>query len=135
MLFNQTLGIMERSLDASALRLRTIQNNIANVDTPQFKSKQVVFESLLQAELNGDSENLDAYRTDTRHIPFTPVAGSLPMPTITSNAGLIMQNNGNSVDIEYEENQLAKTQLAYRGLADMTNNYFVKMKSVIEGGR
>ncbi|MET3288487.1 flagellar basal body rod protein FlgB [Brevibacillus fluminis] len=134
MLFNQTLGIMERSLDASSLRLRTIQNNIANVDTPQYKSKQVAFESMLQAELNGDSENLPAYRTDARHIPFSDT-GSIPLPTITSNSGLIMQNNGNNVDVEYEETQLAKTQLYYRGLADMTNGYFVKMKSVIDGGR
>lgn len=133
MLFNQTLGIMERSLDASSLRLRTIQNNIANEDTPGFKSKQVVFESLLQAELNGDSDKLDAYRTDDRHIPFSPITGSAPL--ITANSGLIMQNNGNNVDIEYEQTQLAKTQLYYRGLADMTNGYFVKMKSVIDGGR
>lgn len=134
MLFSNSLGILERSLDASTLRLRTIQNNIANVDTPQFKSKQVVFEDLLQAELRGDSQSLPAYRTDSRHIPFGQT-GSIPMPIITTNSGFIVQNNGNNVDIEYEMNQLAKNQLYYYGLTQMTNGYFVKMKSVIDGGR
>lgn len=135
MLTSNTLGILERSLDASSLRLRTIENNIANVDTPYFKSKQVVFEDMLKAELNGNSETLDAYRTNARHIPFTPVAGSRPLPSITSSPGLVVQNNGNNVDIEYEMNQMAKNTLYYNGLTQMTNGYFVKMKSVLEGGR
>ncbi len=134
MFSTNSLGMLERSLDAATLRNRTILNNLANQDTPQFKSKQVVFEDLLREELNGSTKGLEAYRTNPKHIPFGKGNG-IPLPQITSNAGFIMQNNGNNVDVEYEGNQLAKNQIWYNGLVTMTNEYFAKLHNVIEGGR
>jgi flagellar basal-body rod protein FlgB len=127
------LRILERSLDAGMLRQRTIANNIANMDVPHFKSKHVVFEDLLQQELAGTVPALDAYRTNEKHIPFGPTDG-MPMPRIVSNPYALVQNNGNDVDVEYEMNQLAKNQIWYSGLTQLTNGYFTKLRSVIEGG-
>jgi flagellar basal-body rod protein FlgB len=129
------LQVLERSLDTAMLRQRTIANNIANVDTPQFKSKHVVFEELLQQELAGTSgqPKLEAYRTNERHIPFNGT-GTLPMPQIVSNADNMMQHNGNDVDLEFEMNELAKNQIWYNGLTQLTAGYFQKLRSVIEGG-
>ncbi|NGQ94002.1 flagellar basal body rod protein FlgB [Brevibacillus sp. SYP-B805] len=127
------LRILERSLDASMLRQRTIANNIANMDTPYFKSKQVVFEELLQQELNGTTPTLSAYRTDPRHIPFGN-GSDVPAPQIVSNPNAFVQNNGNDVDVEYEMNRLAKNQIWYNGLVQLTNGYFSKLRSVIDGG-
>jgi flagellar basal-body rod protein FlgB len=127
------LGILERSLDVGMLRQRTIANNIANIDTPQFKSKQVVFEELLQQELSGAQPRLQAYRTNERHIPFAPLEG-IPAPQVISNPNAMVQNNGNDVDLEYEMNQLAKNQIWYNGLTQMTAGYFQKLRSVIDGG-
>ncbi|MDA5107387.1 flagellar basal body rod protein FlgB [Brevibacillus thermoruber] len=129
------LQVLERSMDTAMLRQRTIANNIANVDTPQFKSKHVVFEELLQQELAGTSgqPKLEAYRTNERHIPFTGT-GTLPMPQIVSNADNMMQHNGNDVDLEFEMNELAKNQIWYNGLTQLTAGYFQKLRSVIEGG-
>lgn len=125
--------ILERSLDVGMIRQRTIANNIANIDTPHFKSKQVVFEEMLQQELSGSQPRLQAYRTNERHIPFAPV-GRIPAPQITSNPNALVQNNGNDVDVEYEMNQLAKNQIWYNGLTQMTAGYFQKLRSVIDGG-
>ena len=134
MLVNKNLGILERSLDAATLRQRTIANNVANIDTPQFKSKQVVFEDLLRQELTGTSrQNLEAYRTDRRHIPFVG-SGGKAMPMVMSNPNNIVQNNGNDVDLEFEMNEYAKNQIWYNGLTQMTAGYFQKLRSVIEGG-
>jgi len=130
----EQLRLLERSLDVSMLRQRTIANNIANLDTPQFKSKQVVFEELLREELSGQQPTLAAYRTNPRHIAFGGSQG-LPGPRIVSNPNALVQNNGNDVDVEYEMNQLAKNQIWYNGLVQMTNGYFTKLQSVINGGR
>ncbi len=134
LLVSDHLRILERSLDASTLRQRTIANNIANIDTPQYKSKQVVFEELLQQELNGETSSFTAYTTDPRHIAFGRTS-SLPVPQIVSNPNAIVQNNGNNVDIESEMNQLAKNQIWYNGLIQLTNGYFSKLRGVIDGGR
>jgi flagellar basal-body rod protein FlgB len=135
MLESYHLQVLERSLDTAMLRQRTIANNIANVDTPQFKSKHVVFEELLQQELAGASgqPKLQAYRTNERHIPFGGT-GTLPMPQIVSNSENMMQHNGNDVDLEFEMNELAKNQIWYNGLTQLTAGYFQKLRSVIEGG-
>lgn len=128
------LQLLERALDVSTLRQRTISNNIANIDTPYFKSKQVVFEELLQKEMSGEGTKLGAYTTDSRHIPFGRVPFRGPGAQIVSNPQAFVQNNGNDVDLEYEMNQEAKNQIWYNGLVQLTSGYFSKMKSVIDGG-
>ncbi|MFY0542793.1 flagellar basal body rod protein FlgB [Brevibacillus sp. H7] len=133
MLESNHLRILERSLDVGMLRQRTIANNIANIDTPQYKSKQVVFEEMLQLELAGSQPKLQAYRTNERHIPFVPL-GSVPAPQVISNPNATVQINGNDVDLEYEMNQLAKNQIWYNGLTQLTAGHFNKLRSVIDGG-
>ncbi|MGC5324126.1 flagellar basal body rod protein FlgB [Brevibacillus sp. SYSU BS000544] len=134
MISTNQLNLLERSLDASTLRHRTIANNIANVDTPYFKSKQVVFEEILQSQMSGSGRKLDALQTDSRHFGFGQARGRVPAPQIISNPQAFVQNNGNDVDVEYEMNQMAKNTIWYNGLTQMTNGYFTKLKSVIEGG-
>jgi flagellar basal-body rod protein FlgB len=135
MLVSNHLGILERSLDAAMLRQRTIANNVANIDTPQFKSKQVVFEDLLKHEMNGASgqQKLQAYRTNARHIPFAD-SGLNVVPRIVSNPENFVQNNGNDVDLEFEMSEYAKNQIWYNGLTQLTAGHFQKLRSVIEGG-
>lgn len=134
MINTDQLRILERSLDAGSLRQRAIANNIANIDTPYFKSKQIVFEDLLRQELNKPASSLPAYRTNARHIAFGQQSG-VPVAQVVANPNGLVQNNGNDVDVEYEMNQLAKNQIWYNGLVQLTNGYFSKIRSVLEGGK
>lgn len=134
MINSDQLRIMERALDASSLRQKTIANNIANMDTPHFKSKHVVFEELLQQELGTGQPTLQAYRTSAKHIPFGQQSG-IPSAQVVSNPNGFVQNNGNDVDVEYEMNSLAKNTIWYNGLAQLTSGYFTKIRSVLEGGK
>ncbi|EJL47066.1 MULTISPECIES: flagellar basal body rod protein FlgB [Brevibacillus] len=135
MLESYHLQVLERAMNAATLRHRTIANNLANIDTPQFKSQQVIFEGYLQEELNGQIGNgkLAAYRTDQRHIPFGN-AGGFAMPQVVSNPNSYVQNSGNDVDLEAETTELAKNQIWYSGLTQLTAGHFQKLRSVIEGG-
>ncbi|WP_232697027.1 flagellar basal body rod protein FlgB [Brevibacillus daliensis] len=134
MIQTKQLQMMERSLDAAMARQKVTSNNIANVDTPEFKSKQVVFEGMLLEALEGKTGQLDAYQTNQKHIPFVSGLGTIPHARIVSNNQTAIQNNGNNVDVEYEMSQQAKNTIWYNGLVQMTNGYFTKMKSVINGG-
>lgn len=135
MLGNYHMQVLERSMEAANLRHRTITNNLANIDTPQFKSQQVVFEEYLQQELAGTvgQQKLEAYRTNEKHIPFAN-AGGFAMPQIVSNPSNFVQNNGNDVDLESEETELAKNQIWYSGLTQLTAGAYQKIRSVIDGG-
>ena len=45
------INVLDKAADASWLREATITNNLANVDTPGFKRKDVDFEGVLKTEL------------------------------------------------------------------------------------
>ena len=62
---------LSRGLEAANMRHEVISNNIANVNTPNFKRSAVNFEDLLAKELNiGDNQNkLKLVRTNDRHLP------------------------------------------------------------------
>ena len=45
-------GLMKMGLDATELRSRTIANNIANINTPNYKRRYVTFEESLKNEIS-----------------------------------------------------------------------------------
>lgn len=129
-LFGKTIQTLEHSLDYSSLKNRTISNNIANVDTPGYKSKEVSFKDVLNKEL---TPSFEGKRTHEKHIPFTSQNHSTFRVTERSNTSY--NHNGNNVDIDKEMSDLAKNQIYYQSLVDRLNGKFRGLESVITGGR
>ena len=119
------LRMLENSLNYSALKHKTIVNNIANADTPNYKAKRVSFKS----ELNEAS--LRAKRTDERHLPFQPSKGEFVVTEKQSS----FHHNGNNVDMDLEMAELAKNQLYYHVLVERMNGKFNSLKEVLRGGK
>ncbi len=129
----RALSLLERSLDAAALRQKVIANNIANVDTPNYKRSDVRFEELLRQELDGKRKSIVGYRTDPRHIPIgRRPAGTASLPQVVTDHSTTFNHNGNNVDIEYEMALLAQNQLRYNLLIDRTNGYFKNLRTAID---
>lgn len=128
------INLLEKSLDASTLRQKVIANNMANIDTPHFKRSEVVFEDLLQKEIQSQG-GLQAYRTDPRHLRFHNETSGNVMPQIIQDNNTSMNNNQNNVDIDYEMSLMAKNQLRYNVLVQQMNSEFKKMRTAIEGRR
>ncbi|CDQ19748.1 Flagellar basal body rod protein FlgB [Halobacillus karajensis] len=66
-LFSSTFTSLENALDYSTAKNKAISNNIANVDTPGYKAKDVVFKDVLHQERS----LLKARRTNERHLSFS----------------------------------------------------------------
>jgi flagellar basal-body rod protein FlgB len=47
------INVLDKAADASWLRNEVLSNNLANVSTPNYKRKDVEFESYLSAEIEG----------------------------------------------------------------------------------
>ncbi|AEI44347.1 flagellar basal body rod protein FlgB [Paenibacillus mucilaginosus] len=124
-------NLLERSLDAAALRQKVIADNVANVDTPNFKRSDVRFEELLQQEMNGGG--LVGRRTNAKHIPIGQ-ASSAGTPQIVQDSQTMMNNNLNNVDIDYEMALMAKNQLRYNVMVQQVNGEIKKLRTAI-GGR
>ncbi|MEB3101170.1 flagellar basal body rod protein FlgB [Ferviditalea candida] len=133
---NLTFNVLERSLDAAALRQKVISNNIANVDTPQFKRSDVQFEDLLKKELQQSSMTFSGYRTDPRHIQIGSSAPSeIVQPAVVTDEHSAMNNNNNNVDIDAEMASMAKNQLSYNVLIQQTNHELKQLRIAISQGR
>jgi flagellar basal-body rod protein FlgB len=134
LLDNPGFRLLERSMDAAALRQKIIANNIANVDTPRFKRSEVRFEELLRRQ-SSNQKPLVGFRTDPRHFYIGGPADELPFPQVVSDEKSIMNNNLNNVDIDYEMAQMAANQLRYYVLVQEAGNEIRRMRTAIDGRR
>ncbi|WP_099158091.1 flagellar basal body rod protein FlgB [Virgibacillus ndiopensis] len=130
-LFGGTFQTLEKSLDYATAKNRTISNNIANVDTPNYKAKDVVFKNVLNDAI---SSSIEAKRTNTKHIAFDNESMQHSYRIISKN-NTMYNHNGNNVDVDKEMSELAKNQIYYQGLVDRINGKFSSLQTVIRGGR
>ncbi|WP_209122390.1 flagellar basal body rod protein FlgB [Alkalihalobacillus sp. BA299] len=126
-----TFSTLERALDGSALKQRTISQNIANVDTPNYKTKKVNFQHTLDHAIS--KQSIEANRTDERHMNFS--IGKQREAYVTSVNNSMYNHNLNNVDIDKEMADLAQNQIYYNALIDRLNGRFNSLQTVIKGGK
>ncbi|MBE6073319.1 MAG: flagellar basal body rod protein FlgB [Selenomonas ruminantium] len=124
-----------RGLAAATMRHEVISNNIANVNTPNFKRSAVNFEDLLAKELHldNDGRRLGMVRTHDRHLPM-----ALPgkaHAVIEEDGTTTMRVDNNNVDIDIEMAGLAKNQLYYNAMTTELGGFINRMKGVITSGQ
>ena len=131
-IFPQSFQTLEKALSATALKQKVHSANIANVDTPNYKSKQVDFQSVLNDA--AASQKMASYKTDAKHIEFSG-GTSNTSPGIKENSSTSFSPNGNNVDMDHEMSELAKNQLHYNALTERISGKFSTLSTVINGGR
>ncbi len=124
-----------RGLAAATMRHEVISNNIANVNTPNFKRSAVNFEDLLAKELHLDNDDrrLDMVRTHDRHLPMA-LPGKVHA-VIEEDGTTTMRVDNNNVDIDIEMAGLAKNQLYYNAMTTELGSFINRMKGVITSGQ
>ncbi|RYM07307.1 flagellar basal body rod protein FlgB [Sporolactobacillus sp. THM7-7] len=120
------ISSIERAMNGSMAEQNVIAQNIANVDTPNYKAGKIVFDDVL-------SDSLKAKQTDPRHLSFSTSDGT-GYHRVTDTFGTI-QNNGNNVDVDHEMANLAKNQLFYQALTQAASNQFLQFNTVLGGAR
>lgn len=123
--------ILEKSLDATWTRNEVISNNVANVDTPNFKRSTVSFEGELNKAL--DNNVFDLRTTDQRHISLKN--NDLTIKVDQDHASLQYRLDGNNVDIEAEMAEMAKNSIRYNTLVQKVTGEYKKLKYVISEGK
>lgn len=120
------INVLTKAADASSLRNKTIANNIANVDTPNYKRQDVSFASNLQEALkNSKYESLDQKVDSVR-------LDRLKGTVYTDDSGYSYRLDGNNVDIDTENTELASNQLLYDGLTQSLSAEFKNLQSVMK---
>ena len=117
--------ILDKAADASWLRNQAISNNIANVDTPGYKRQDVAFESVLQKALGSNRyQSMDSKVSAAK-------SKNLSVRTFTDYSNYSYRLDGNNVDIDNEQVELASEQIRYMGLTDSLSQEIARLKSVM----
>jgi flagellar basal-body rod protein FlgB len=119
-LFDVTERALEVALHGTELRQQVIANNLANVNTPNFKRSDVEFQQQLAEALQFDG---------------SPSAVAAVTPTVQTDNVTAMRVDGNNVDVDRESTYLAETQLQYSALMAVVTKNLTTMSSIITGAR
>ncbi len=122
-----SMTLANKSMDYLWEKQRVISENISNSETPGYKAKYVTFEEELQ-------KNLSKLRLGKN-------PRSVQMKEAILNTGIRVRQtndenvflNGNNVNIDVENVELARAQLQYQFVARSIDGQFAKLKMVLEG--
>jgi flagellar basal-body rod protein FlgB len=114
-------------------RQQVVASNIANIDTPGYKSKDVSFHLTMQEVLSGESLPLNTRRPEGGLLQgWTPIA---PEPEVFETSGLPMRADRNNVDIDSEMLKLSETSFTYAVATQLLRGKFRTISSAIQEGR
>lgn len=122
------VDVLKTAADASWLREEVLTNNIANVDTPNYKRQDVEFTTYLKSALEQAGTPAS---TLTQKVNEANLSG-ITTRTYTENTTLSYRMDGNNVDLSTENAELTAEQINYNALIDSMNNEFTRMKAVLK---
>jgi|SRR5579863_9408910 len=115
MLNDPSIDALSRFLDVSVFRSGLILSNMANIDTPGYRTRDVNFGQELERAASG-----------TEDAVFTPAVRQI--------GGLIERPDGNNVNLERESMLLADTQLRFNACVQLLRDRFKMLSSAIHEG-
>ena len=119
------INVLDRAADVSWTRESLITNNLANVNTPGYKRQDINFESVLRKAL-GSSKYvpLDTKINEMNMDELTPMV-------YTDHGNYSYRLDGNNVDIDTENVELASEQIRYEALTTSIDSEFSRIKIAI----
>jgi len=109
------LQLMERFLDVTSLRQSLIASNIANVDTPGYRTRDIDFEKEMQRA--------------------AAMPDAISHPAVREISGLIERPDHNNVSIDRESMLLAQTQLQFQTGVALLKQEFKRLVTAITEGK
>ena len=119
------INVLDKAADAGALRNQVISENIANAQTPGYKRKDIAFEAYLQEELTEAETNTLADMVADVEL------GHLQSTSYTDMSDLSYRLDGNNVDIDTENVELASNQIKYNAVLDSISHQFSMIKTAL----
>ena len=122
------VNVLKAAADASRTREEVLTNNIANVDTPNYKRQDVDFTTYLRSALSRTNGGSSSLTNRVNNLNYNDIA----IRTYTDNSTLSYRLDGNNVDLSTENVELASEQINYNALIDSMNNEFSRFKTVLK---
>jgi flagellar basal-body rod protein FlgB len=119
-----TAPSLETYLKLLTTREKAIAANMANVDTPGYRTRDINFESELNRAMSGPSMEMEGGGADTVQL----------LPVVRQVQGLMERPDGNNVNLDHEGLLMAETQLQYQLGIQLIKRHFHQILSAVNGG-
>ncbi len=134
MQISKSYGLLAKALDFRETRAKIISANIANIDTPYYKAKDIKFEDTLLSEakkLYGkESVDLELAKTNPRHMDLED--SSTNKISYFLRATHAQRNDANTVDLDIETTELSKNQMMYQAAMSALQKESRMFKSMLD---
>lgn len=128
--------LIEAAMAAREMRQKLISGNIANIDTPFYKARDISFESVLKqkaSEIYGanDDKKLELAKTDEAHFAAQDFPRS-DVSQIFLRDGHLARNDANTVDLDIETTELSKNSVMLTAIDSAYKREGAIFRSVID---
>lgn len=124
---------MDKSMSLATKRMALIASNMANLDTPGYRTRDINFQAALKQELDRlDGNAMPLAQTQPGHLPIAPNTGIETLTGVGKPAW--ERNDGNDVSLDRETAALARTQGAYSLSAAFAQKELQKITQLIRDG-
>ena len=129
---NPMVQLMDHSLTLASQRMTLIASNLANIDTPGYKTRDFSFEGALKAALSEDAgQQSPASLTLTNPMHLQGDATADYPATTDPVRPDSERNDGNDVSLDREDMLMARTQMAYQNASNFLQVELRKMYYLI----
>lgn len=133
-IFEHHIQLTEKVMDMRLQRQNLVMGNIANVNTPDYKTRRLEFEDNLQKALDLD-ERGRMTRTSREHMPVVFDSGTFQGEATEAFQARTVYGE-DSVDLDKEMAVMTKNGLMYNALASVIKKNFDGIRQAIqEGGK
>ena len=110
-MLDPTSGRLERYMDLLSTRQKLVASNIANADTPGYRTKDIDFQFEFMSQVDGLA------------------------PTVTGVSGLQVKNDGNDVSMDRESRLLSENAIRFRLASALLKSQLKIVKEAIQDGK
>ncbi len=110
-MFESVGASLENYMTLLSVRQRLVASNIANADTPGYKTKDIDFQASFQSALEASS------------------------PPVIEVDGLKIKNDGNNVNLDRESRMLGETDLRFGIASQLVRGQIKSIRNVIDEGK
>ena len=134
-LFGKQIDMLSYSMDIRSRIHDTISSNIANVNTPGYKCKNLDFQKEFNKIISKE-EQIELTTTNSKHIKINPENKEFSNGNSEACSNTIIGNDKNNVDMDKEMAKLSKNQVLYNIDSQILVKEFKILKDVImQGGK
>ncbi|MCU7907054.1 MAG: flagellar basal body rod protein FlgB [Candidatus Thiodiazotropha sp. (ex Epidulcina cf. delphinae)] len=126
--FDDIFGIHERALVLRSQRAEVLAANLANADTPGYKSRDFDFKSLLQNEMDGSTRLRTTHQS---HIQTE--TGPVSPSQLLYRTPLQPSLDGNTVDTEREHVAFSANAIEYQASLGFINSKISGIRKALRG--